>query len=145
MTGRSAAGPAHPDACIHLLVFPPCPPGRPLQARLDRVLGRLPDWEPLAVEMVGQEPIPGLTRVVRTGKTARSDKTIPVWPRWVAAAACSGLVCRACAVNFGAFLLLGPGSRLTAMCPAFRVGPCSDHFGLYAVFGRRSAAGGSGG
>ncbi|KAI7839142.1 hypothetical protein COHA_007145 [Chlorella ohadii] len=49
-------------------------------SRLDRMFCRLADWQPLAIEMVGQEPIAGLTRTVRTGKTARSDKTIPVWP-----------------------------------------------------------------
>ena len=79
--------PACLPACLLSL-----PPGVP-QARLDRVLGRLRDWEPLAVEMVGQEPIPGLTRIVRTGKTARSDKTIPVWPRWVRQADSAGVPC----------------------------------------------------
>ena len=39
-------------------------PPFPSQSRLDRMFCRLHDWEPLAVEMVGQEPIPGLTRVV---------------------------------------------------------------------------------
>jgi hypothetical protein len=51
-----------------------------VQTRLDRILGRLPDWEPAFIEMFGDQPIPGLTRVVRTGKTERSDKKIPVWP-----------------------------------------------------------------
>ena len=36
----------------------------PSQSSLDRMFCRLRDWEPLAVEMVGQERIPGLTRVV---------------------------------------------------------------------------------
>ncbi|PRW20519.1 DNase I [Chlorella sorokiniana] len=48
--------------------------------RMDRMFCRLADWEPLAIEMVGREPIAGLMRTVRLGKTERSDKTIPVWP-----------------------------------------------------------------
>lgn len=34
------------------------------QSRLDRMFCRLADWQPLAIEMVGQEPIAGLTRTV---------------------------------------------------------------------------------
>ncbi|KAL4448493.1 hypothetical protein ABPG75_005712 [Micractinium tetrahymenae] len=50
-------------------------------ARLDRLYFRLADWAPLAVERVGMEPIPGLLpRVIRTGKTARSDKVVGTWP-----------------------------------------------------------------
>ncbi|KAL4438182.1 hypothetical protein ABPG77_010543 [Micractinium sp. CCAP 211/92] len=50
-------------------------------ARLDRMFCRLADWEPVGVERVGMEPIPGVPpRVIRTGKTARSDKPVPTWP-----------------------------------------------------------------
>lgn len=35
-----------------------------MQSRLDRMFCKLRDWEPLAVEIVGREPIPCLTGTV---------------------------------------------------------------------------------
>lgn len=54
-----AVGVSSEQQAVQCMVHP-----LPSQSRLDRMFCRLHDWEPLAVEMVGQEPIPGLTRVV---------------------------------------------------------------------------------
>ena len=47
------------------------------RTRLDRVFARLADWEPESIEMVGQEPIPGLVHTkTRRGKEVQ----LPVLP-----------------------------------------------------------------
>ena len=49
-----------------------------VQARLDRVFAKVRDWEGAHIELVGDKPIPGLTREVRV-REAGSSKEIPVW------------------------------------------------------------------
>jgi tyrosyl-DNA phosphodiesterase 2 len=52
-------------------------PYNSLQARLDRVLARVRDWQVKTIEMVGKDAIPGVTY---TRNYKRGPKELPVLP-----------------------------------------------------------------